>query len=352
MKKQENLVGVKEIARRANVSIGTVDRVLNNRAGVSPITKEKILAIIKELDYQPNEMARRLASKRVLRLASLIPSSSTETGYWELPLNGIRQAADETKSLGVVVDQYFFNQNDKKTFNKKAGEIFKTTYDGILLAPMFEKESQEFVAKCEAQKIPYVLINSDLAESNRICYIGPDLFQSGYLAAHLTKYLLSDHRSALIINISRELDTHHHLLVKENGFRTYFHDKGIDVNLVKTDITESGYDAIKSELNKLFRKHKFDVVFVSNSRVFNVAKFFQEKKIHNVKLIGYDFLPQNIDYHKQNVIDFLICQKPQEQGYRGIMSLYQHLVSNTAVEKEQFMPIDIVSAENQQYYRN
>jgi LacI family transcriptional regulator len=352
MKKQENLVGVKEIARRANVSIGTVDRVLNNRTGVSVKTKENILAIMKELDYQPNVIARRLASKKLLRIASLIPSSSTETGYWELPLKGIQQAAEETRALGVVIDEYFFNQNDKKTFTKKAKEIFKTNYDGILLAPMFEEEAQRFVAKCEQQKIPYAFINSDLSDTNRICYIGPDLFQSGYLAAHLSSYLLNKHKSALIVNISRELDIHHHLLVKEHGFKSYFANKNIDVNIVKTDIRESDYESIKRELQKLFRKHQFDVVFVSNSRVFNVAKFLQEKNISDVKLIGYDFLPQNIAYLKQNLIDFLICQKPQEQGYKGIMSLYQHLVSNTAIEKEQFMPIDIISTENLQYYRN
>lgn len=353
MKKPQSLVGVKEIARRANVSIGTVDRVLNNRTGVSASTKEKILAIIKELDYQPNEMARRLASKKVLRMAALIPSSSAETGYWELPLNGIKQAADETRGFGVVVDYYLFNQNDKKTFNKKAKEILNAEYEGVLLAPMFEQESQDFVAKCEERKIPYVLINSDLPLSNRVCYIGPDLFQSGYLAAHLSKYLVSDKPSALIVNISRELDSRHHLIVKEDGFRSYYKDKEIAIKITKTDIRELDYDSIQLELLKLFRKQRFDVVFVSNSRVFNVAKFFQERKISGVKLIGYDFLPQNIDYLRQGMIDFLICQKPQEQGYRGIMSLYQHLVSGTVViEQEQFMPIDIVSAENLQYYRN
>lgn len=352
MKKQESPVGVKEIARRANVSIGTVDRVLNNRTGVSASTKEKILEIIKELDYQPNVIARRLASKKVLRIASLIPSSSRETGYWEAPLNGIKQAADEIRAFGVVVDHYFFNQNDKKTFTKKAKEILRTDYDGVLLAPMFEQEAQAFVAKCTEKQIPYVLINSDLKDSDRVCYIGPDLHKSGYLAAHLTKYLLPPQSAVLIVNISREMDQHHHLLVKEEGFRAYFKDHHTDVNIVKTDIREPDYESIQAELKKLFRKHQFDVVFVSNSRVFTVARYFEAQKISGIKLIGYDFLPENIAYLQKNVIDFLICQKPQEQGYKGITSLYQHLVLQTAIEKEQFMPIDIITAENYQYYRN
>jgi len=59
---KKEVSGVKEIARRAKVSIGTVDRVLHNREGVSEKTKTKINKIIQELDYQPNILARRLAS--------------------------------------------------------------------------------------------------------------------------------------------------------------------------------------------------------------------------------------------------------------------------------------------------
>jgi LacI family transcriptional regulator len=49
------LTGVKEIARRANVSIGTVDRVIHNRQGVSELTRKKINAIIEELTFSQIE---------------------------------------------------------------------------------------------------------------------------------------------------------------------------------------------------------------------------------------------------------------------------------------------------------
>jgi LacI family transcriptional regulator len=99
MDDNKELVGVKEIARRANVSIGTVDRVLHNRTGVSKKTKDKILEIIKELNYQPNILARRLASKKLLTIAVLIPSASPETNYWKAPLNGVLDAEIEVKPL-------------------------------------------------------------------------------------------------------------------------------------------------------------------------------------------------------------------------------------------------------------
>src|SRR5690606_32665530 len=82
------LSGVKEIARRANVSIATVDRVIHNRKGVSETTRQKINEIIKEIGFQPNILASRLASKKTNRFAVLIPNAK-ETDYWEAPRKGV-----------------------------------------------------------------------------------------------------------------------------------------------------------------------------------------------------------------------------------------------------------------------
>lgn len=346
------LVGVKEIARRANVSIGTVDRVLNNRSGVALKTREKVLEIIKELDYQPNMMARRLASRRSWKFAVLIPATSTETGYWNAPLQGIKDAANEIRDFGVTVQVFLFDQNDKSTFTTAANSILKQSFDGILFAPMFEEESLTLIKKCHSKQIPYVFINSDMEGQQRLSYIGPDLFQSGYLSAHLVNYLLQDQQQVLIVNISKEMDLHHHLLKKEEGFRAYFRSNKRAVQLKKTDIRQTDYKSVKTKLAKILKENNIDVIFVTNSRVATVARFLEETAGVNIRLIGYDFLAENIAYLEKSVIDFLICQKPQEQGHKGLMALYRHLVLGQPVEEEQYMPIDIITRENYRNYRN
>lgn len=351
-KKNSGTVGVKEIARLANVSIGTVDRVLNNRVGVSEKTKAKILKIIEELDYQPNIFARRLASKKKLRFATLIPQVSDETKYWAAPLNGIQQAASEIKDFGIEVIPFFFDQNNRSSFLESTAKIIPQDFDGILMAPMFEEESIVFIQQCNDRKIPLVFINSDIPGYNNLCYIGPNLYQSGFLSAHIANYLTPASKKILIVNISKEIDLHHHLLRKEEGFRNYFEQNGSKNQLTKIDIQQTDYPHIEQKLSKQLAKDQYNVVFVTNSRVATVAKYFEEHKIEGIKLIGYDFLEDNIHYLKNKTIDFLICQKPQEQGYRGLMSLYYHLVLHANIEKEQFMPIDIITKENYQYYSN
>src|SRR3546814_669802 len=161
MKKQTEYYGVKEIARRANVSIATVDRVIHNRTGVAARTRDRINQIIKELDYQPNILASRLASRRIFRFSSLIPAVSEETDFWQAPLNGILKAESEIKQYGVKIEKYFFDLNDKDSFIKQAKLILETTPDGILVAPSFIDESVAFAEKCRRRKIPYVFIRSE-----------------------------------------------------------------------------------------------------------------------------------------------------------------------------------------------
>lgn len=346
--------GVKEIARRANVSTGTVDRVINNRTGVSKATKNKILAIMKELDYQPNILARRLASKKVLRFASLIPAVSTETEFWASPIKGIEMAEAEIKQFGIVIDKYFYDQNDKQSFVKQTKSILKTAVDGILVAPIFIEESLAFSKLCNLKKIPQVFINSDIPNESRLSYIGPDLFQSGHLSAHMVNYLVRKGDKILIVNISKEIDSYHHLMRKEEGFRAYFKDHKKKVRIVKTDITpETDYVSVSKKLTEVLSEHTdVKAIFVTNSRVFSVAQFLEKTNQEDIFLVGYDFLPQSIEYLKKEVIDFLICQKPQEQAYKGVMALYQNVVLNADIEDTQYMPIDIITKENYKSYRN
>lgn len=347
------LSGVKEIARRANVSIGTVDRVIHNRSGVSEKTKKIIQEIIKELDYQPNIMARRLASKKVLNFAVLIPAVSQETEFWAAPLLGIEQAESEIKQYGIKIEKYFFDLNDKQSFVSLYKKILKSDIDGVLLAPSFIDESLAFTKECHRLQIPYVLINSDIPHQDSLCYIGPELFHSGYLSAHLANYAINENGKVLIVNISKEIDNYHHLLRKEEGFRAYFGDHLKKLTIVKDDIRQTDYASVAARLKELLAANPdAEAIFVTNSRVVSVARYLQEADQKKLLLIGYDYLKDNVEYLKSGLIDFLICQKPQEQGYKGIMALYQHLVLKVDVEKNYFMPIDIITKENYKFYRN
>jgi len=350
--KYSELTGVKEIARRANVSIGTVDRVIHDRKGVSKKTKDKINAIIKELDYQPNIFARRLASKKQVFFAILIPKVSQETNYWEAPLLGIEEAGAEISPYGIVLQKYLYEVNDKNSFLEQVDLIDLSLVQGVLLAPSFIDESEQFIKRLEIRKIPYVFINSDIQGHNSLSYFGPDLYQSGYLSAHLMKYLVKRGDEILIVNISQEIDNEHHLSRKEQGFRNYFADHKLENSILKIDIKQTDYAYVSKSLKEVLHNHNIAAIFVTNSRVSTVAKYL--KKVGDEKriLIGFDYTKENLAFLKEGIVDFLICQKPREQGYKGLMALYQFVLHSKISEKNNFMPIDIITSENCDFYIN
>ena len=74
---------VTDIAKLANVSIATVDRVLHNRGRVAETTKKRIEQIIKDSGYQPDPLARHLKKRGKYKIGVVLPKLSTAYGYWE-----------------------------------------------------------------------------------------------------------------------------------------------------------------------------------------------------------------------------------------------------------------------------
>lgn len=354
MQQQNKLTGVKEIARRANISLATVDRVINNRGGVSKKTKEKIELIIKELNYQPNILARRLASPKKIKLVTLIPNVSPETDFWESPRQGILMAEAEIHQYGVEIEKYFFDLNDIESFNRQAELILKSPFDGILIAPLFINESIRFINTLQERNIPFVFINSDIPDYNSLSYFGPDLYHSGYVVAHLVSYLVKEGSKILIVNIAKEIQNNHPFLRIEEGFRKYVSENQKVYNILAIEIKKTNYTSVETSISEVLnREGKFDVIFVTSSRVFTVANYLDKNGIgKDTILIGFDFLNENVKYLQNGTIDFLVCHKPKEQAYKGINILFQHLVSDVNIEKESLMPIDIITKENARFYKD
>ncbi len=198
----------------------------------------------------------------------------------------------------------------------------KTKTDGILLAPSFIEEATKFTNQCRKLQIPYVFIDSDIPDQPSLSYIGPDLYHSGYLAANLISYLVGGKDRILIVNISAEIENHHHLLRKEDGFRGYFKEHNITDSIEKIDIRKISYNSIKKEISQALLKYKdIKVLFVTNAKVSFVAQYLKEANRGDIVLVGYDFLKENISYPEEENYNFFDLPETQEsRPYKGIMN--------------------------------
>jgi LacI family transcriptional regulator len=144
-----------------------------------------------------------------------------------------------------------------------------------------------------------------------------------------------------------------HILTRVNGFKQYFLDENISnihyYELSSDDSDESSTNKVLDDAFKYFSN--ICGVFVTNSKVYKVAKYLEDNNLRKTRVVGYDLLEENKKHLNSGNIQFLISQKPVEQGFLSIMSLFNHVVIRKKINKMQYMPIDIITKENIEYYK-
>lgn len=349
---KDKIITIKDIASKAKVSTGTVDRVLHKRGRVAPKVEEKILQIIKEMEYEPNIMARALSSKKEYMVSVLIPAESFDT-YWLAPKDGIKKALRELKQYGLKVKFYNFDPYDVQSFIEKATQLTAQQPDAVILTPIFRREVLPFLESWKKDNIPFVLFNTEIADFEPLSYIGQDSYQSGFLAAKMIHYGQSEPCSILIAHFDEEISNAAHLEKKELGFRNYFLQNNLSdsFDIIKAEIIRPNYSSFIKQMDDIFENNpRIKGVFVTTSKAFEIAEYLHQKRIQDVKIIGYDLLAKNIHYLKNNTINFLINQNPKGQGFWALQLLADKLIFNKEVPKIKYLPLDIITKENVNYF--
>ena len=100
-------IRIKDIAERAGVSVGTVDRVLHNRPNVSAPARQRVEQALKEMEYKPNAYASALAYNREYTFYFLMPIHASEA-YWEEIEEGADKAVDAFRDFHVNVKMLYY----------------------------------------------------------------------------------------------------------------------------------------------------------------------------------------------------------------------------------------------------
>ncbi|WP_264521059.1 substrate-binding domain-containing protein [Flavobacterium sp. N1994] len=334
------MITIKKIAELANVSPGTVDRIIHNRGQVTQENIDIVNALIEKHGYKRNIFASNLAFNKKFRIAVFLPKHN-ELEYWKLPIYGIEKAEKEYGNFGFFIDYYYYKY-DSNSFKKNAEKLLKLDYDGLLFAPIFHNESLSFLNEYTKKNVPIIMIDSNIVENYNQYYIGQDAYQTGLLSAKLISYGIKKNSSILIAKIAKENDITSIFNQRVKGFYSYFENKNeLNINFKEINIIKNGKVYLTKEMF-----NDIDAVYIPNSRSYIVAKFIKNNNLPNIRIIGYDLLQQNIEYLKLGYIDFLINQKPEEQGYIGITKLYKKLVLKEESNKNIYMPIEIITKEN------
>jgi len=173
---------INDVAKFAEVSIKTVSRVMNNEPSVRQPTRDKVLAAVAELNYQPNSAARNLASSKSFSIAYVYDNPNA---YYVINMqNGILQAC---KKQGFELLIHPCNAKSSNIIDEVSSMIKRSRIAGLVLTPPFS-EMPEFVKKIAEADVEIVRIMSGDQAPDQLT---PCIMINDFAAAQqITKHLI------------------------------------------------------------------------------------------------------------------------------------------------------------------
>ena len=272
------------IAEMTGVSLKTVSRVVNKEPGVSPGTREKVEAVIRQLDYQPNPSARGLASARSFLIALLYDNPSTA---YIISLQNGALAACREHNYGLLIDPCDHNDDDLVSGVNSLAR--RSRVDGMLLTPPL-CDMEELLDMLDERGLKYVRI-SPLEHNDRSPFVFADEFQAAY---RMTEYLISQGHSRIGLITGHPHRSGTEMRLK--GYTRAIEDASVELDsdlIVPGDYTfESGELGARKLLRMPDRP---TAIFASNdymaSGVLKVAQQMKLRVPYDLSVSGYDDAP-------------------------------------------------------------
>ena len=295
MNKLPERIRIKDIARLADVSVGTVDRVIHSRSGVSEASKKRVEEILKQLDYQPNMYASALASNKKYTFICLLPEH-LEGEYWTAVELGIHEAIATYSDFNTSVKINYYDPYDYHSFVDASETIITLQPDGVMVAPTAPQYTKGFTDQLHTLDIPYIYIDSNIKDVPPLAFFGQNSRQSGYFAARMLMLLARDEKEIVIFRkIHEGIVGSNQQENREIGFRQYMEEYHPSCTILELDLHAERNDEDNEMLDELFRTHptvKNGITF--NSKVYIVGEYLQSHGKKDFNLIGYDLLERNV----------------------------------------------------------
>jgi len=175
-------VTIEDVALAAGLSVATVDRVLNGRAAVRPQTAQKVEKAIRQLNYQPDRLAARLAKGQEYRFCFVLPEGNNDfmIGLGE----EVRAMASHLVSERVQIDLRLTDVFDAAALAATLDSI-GDIYDGVAVVALDHPRVREAINGLVERGVSVVTLVSDVPSSKRVHYAGIDNSSAGRTAATL-----------------------------------------------------------------------------------------------------------------------------------------------------------------------
>ena len=338
----------------ADVSVGTVDRVIHGRSGVSESAGSGWKKSPETTGLPAQYVCSALASNKSIHLPACCHCTKRRI-LDERGAGHTQRHVGTYSDFNVAVHLSYYDPYDYHSFAEASGQILSLEPDGVMFAPTVPQYTKPFTDELTQHNIPYIYIDSNIKEEPALSFYGQNSHQSGYFAARMLMLLAGEDAQEIVIfrKINEGIVGSNQQERREIGFREYMQEHHPACRIWELDLHAKRDSEDTLMLDEFFQEHptvKNGITF--NSKAYIIGEYLLKKQKKNFNLMGYDLLQRNVDCLKQGSIFFLIAQQPTLQGFDGIKALCEHLILKKEITRENFMPIDLLTKENIEFYYN
>ncbi|MCM3785005.1 sugar-binding protein [Neobacillus mesonae] len=280
---------------------------------------------MKALNYEPNMSS--IPHSHDSRIHLVLISQELDNPYWRLIEHGARSAAEQNKATLEYIGPVEASVSEQIRLIEMA---VASKIDGILTQGLDDEQFISIVSQAMDMGIPVITIDSDAPDSRRLAYVGTDNYAAGFMAG---KALIQDTGGSA--NVGIVTGSFHAANLKERvqGFLDAVkREDGIRI----LDMKESNIDRIgsASAAYTMAKEHEGLDTFFGTSALdaMGIAQMLSDleqdphaREDTNIRVFGFDDLPETIELIDQGVVNATIVQKPYQMGAEGVELMLDYL---------------------------
>ncbi|MCR4939457.1 MAG: substrate-binding domain-containing protein, partial [Treponemataceae bacterium] len=280
-------------------------------------------------------------NKEVFVIGVLMPPLDTVCNYYCSLYTGMENAVNELSPFRTELILEAFDRTIDHDAFEKGKNLISKGIDALITTPVVPQDFIDLIPHLD--NIPYVFIDTQIGLTQPFLSISQNPYKGGYCAGRMMQMLKGSGTFACI----RMFQAAYNLRERVRGFTDFFKkdSNSTVLDMVCTDFTDAG---LYKFMDTLFKEHQ-DIkgIFVPHAEVSLATYYLIDNGLKDkVTVIGYDLNERNKDGIQGGLIDCLIGQRPEQQGFDAVNKLYQSCMLHQQIPDHIEVPIDIYFKEN------
>ncbi|MEJ8570687.1 LacI family DNA-binding transcriptional regulator [Microbaculum marinum] len=310
---------ISDIAKEAEVSTATVDRVLNNRSGVHTRTRDRVLQTAERLGYLSAAAGHNGAPRpgAVTRIDFLLPGG---TNTFMDALAGHLRTNAEARGPEVDAHVHLIEGFNPDALARKLLDLQGKT-DGVGVIALDHPTVREAIREVGGGGLPVLTMVSDISHVPRFGYIGIDNRAAGRLAGHLLgRFIRPGHNNVALFAGSLSYRGHEE---REMGFRNILAEEFPDLRIVELREVKDDTERSYTEASALLESYD-DIGGIYNIGAGNrgIARALEEHgRAGEVVFVGHELTVHTRRYLLSGTMDAVIDQNPRVEARDAVERL-------------------------------